>query len=91
MPRLAIALAVASVLAAMLGSPGPFVALGCGIGAIGAGWVGYARRLAPGGSRLVAAGAITVGGIGLALGAARVVITLAAIDHLTGMFGPITS
>jgi hypothetical protein len=91
MPRLALSFAVASVLAAMLATPGPFVALGFGIAAIGTGWIGYARRAAPGGSRLVAAGAITLGGIGLALGAARVVLVLAAIDHLTGMFGPLTS
>lgn len=91
MPRLALALAIGALLAVVASAPGPFLAIGLAIAALGTGWVGFARRGAPGTSRLLAAGAITLGSIGLVLGALRVVLVLAAIDHIEGMFGPITS
>ena len=87
MQRLALAFALGAVVAAALPSPGLFLALGLGIAAIGAGWAGYAQRSASGGARLAAAAAITIGGLGFALGAVRVVLALAAIDHLHGMLG----
>lgn len=85
MQRLALACAVGSLLAAALPSPGLFVALGLGIAAVGTGWVGFSRREAPGAARLVAAAAVTLGGLGLALGAVRVALVLVAISHVDGM------
>lgn len=87
MHRAALLLAAGAVVAAACRAPGQYVAIGAGIAAIGAGWVAYGRRAAPGPARLAAAGAITVGGIGLLLGALRVAITLAAIGHLERMIG----
>ena len=83
--RLALACALASLVAAALPSPGLFVALGLGVLAVGAGWVGFARREAPGAARLGAAAAITLGGLGFALGAVRVVLVLLAIRHVDQM------
>lgn len=91
MQRLALVLAVAGIVAVTLRVPGPFVALGFAIAAIGTGIVGYRRRGAPGGLRLVAAGAITVGALALVLGAVRVGLTVAAIDHIAAMLPPIVS
>ena len=87
MQRLALAFALGAVIAAGLPSPGLFLALGLGIAAIGTGWAGYAQRGAPGFARLGAAAAITLGGLGFALGAVRVILALAAIDHLHDMVG----
>lgn len=82
MARLALALGFAAVVAAGLPSPGLYLALGLGIAAVGLGVAGYGRRAAPGFSRLGSAAAITVGGIGVVLGALRVVLALAAIGHI---------
>lgn len=87
MQRLALVLAVGALIAATLPSPGLYLALGLGIAAIGTGWVGYRQRAAPGFSRLGAAAAIMLGGIGLLLGSVRVGLALAAIDHLDRMIG----
>jgi hypothetical protein len=80
--RIALVLAFAAMAAAGLPSPGLYLAIGLGISAIGCGIVGYARRNLPGGWRLASAAAITVGFLGLVLGTARVVVTLAAIDRI---------
>jgi hypothetical protein len=85
MQRLALACAVGSLVAACLPSPGLFVALGLGLAAIGTGWVGFSRRDAPGVVRLGGAAAITLGGLGFALGAVRVALVLLAISHVDGM------
>ena len=82
MHRLALALAAASLAAAAWPAPGQYLAIGAGIGALGTGRVAYRDRTSPGAARLVAAGAITLGGIGLVLGALRVVLALAAIAHV---------
>jgi hypothetical protein len=82
MQRLALALAGLAMIAVTLRVPGAYLAIGLGIAAIGTGWVGYRQRAAPGLHRIGAAAAITLGGIALLLGAARVVLALAAIDHL---------
>ena len=87
MSRLALSLAFGALVAAGLPSPGLFVAIGLGIAAIGCGWLGYTQRPAPGARRLAAAAAITVGAIGVLLGAARVVVTLMAIDRIDRMLG----
>ena len=87
MARLAFALAVAALVAAALPSPGLFLAIGLGTAAIGVGWLGYRRREAPGATRLLGAAAIAVGAAGCLLGALRVVLVLAAIDHLARMVG----
>ena len=87
MVRVALILAFGAMLAAGLPSPGLYVAIGLGIGAIGTGWLGYAQRGAPGASRLAAAAAITVGMLGVLLGSVRVVMVLAAIDKLDRMLG----
>ena len=91
MQRCALVLAVAGIVAVSARVPGPFLAIGLALAAIGTGIVGYQRRTAPGGLRLVAAGAITVGAIVLLLGAARIGLTLAAIDHIAAMLPPIAT
>jgi hypothetical protein len=85
--RLALTLAFGAMFAAGLPSPGLFVAIGLGMGAIGCGSVGYGRREAPGATRLASAAAISIGSLGLLLGAIRVVIALAAIDRIDRMLG----
>jgi hypothetical protein len=79
--------AVAAVCAAALPSPGLFVAIGCGFAAIGTGWVAYRRCRDPGFRRLAGAAAIALGALGSLLGALRVALALAAIDHLDRMLG----
>jgi hypothetical protein len=69
---LALVAALAAAVAAALPWPGMFVAMGLGIAAIGLGVVAYRRRVDPG----------AVGSLGLALGSARFVLTLLAIDKL---------
>jgi hypothetical protein len=87
MSRVALLVAAGAVLAAALPSPGLFVAIGLGIAAIGAGWIGFSRAGAPGFARLAGAAAITVGAMGAVLGALRVALALAAIDHLERLLG----
>ena len=87
MVRLAVALAFAAMLAAGLPSPGLYFALGLGISAIGCGSAAFSRRDTGGAARLVAAGAITVGAIGVLLGAVRVAIVLGAIARIDRMLG----
>jgi hypothetical protein len=65
-----------------LPSPGVFVAIGLGIGAVGCGLHRFGRRDLPGSARLGAAAAVTVGALGVLLGTARVVMILAAIGKL---------
>lgn len=85
--HIALGVAVCAVIAAALPSPGLFVALGLGIAAIGAGWIGYRRTGDPGFTRLAGAAAIAIGALGGLLGALRIVLVLAAIDHLARMLG----
>jgi hypothetical protein len=85
--RVALVLAFAAMAAAGLPAPGLYFAIGCGIGAIGCGWLGYTRKTAPGASRLVAAAAMTIGMLGMALGAVRVAIVLLAIGRIDRMLG----
>jgi hypothetical protein len=87
MAAVALVIALGAVLAAALPSPGLFVALGLGIAAVGAGWVGYRRSGDPGFRRLAGAAAITAGAVGALLGMLRVVLALAAIDHLDRLLG----
>ena len=87
MVRAALILAFGAVLAAGLPSPGLYLAIGLGIAAIGTGWLAFSRRTAPGGSRIAAAAAITVGAMGMLLGSVRVVMVLAAIDRIDRMLG----
>ena len=87
MARIALGVAFSAVLAAVLPSPGLFVALGAGIAAIGLGWVAYRRIAAPGFSRLAGAAAMAIGTLASLAGALRVVLALAAIDHLDRLLG----
>jgi hypothetical protein len=87
MVRAALILALAALVAAVLPSPGLYVAIGLGIAAIGAGWLGYRQRSAPGASRLASAAAIALGTLGVALGGVRVIMVLAAIDRIDRMLG----
>ncbi len=87
MARIALVLAFAAMLAAGLPSPGLYLALGLGLSAIGTGLVGFQRRTAPGSARIAAAAAITVGSLGVVLGAVRVAVALAAIDRIGRMLG----
>ena len=86
MARVALALAAAALVGAALPSPGLFVAIGLGIAAIGSGWLGY-RRPGPGFTRLAGAAAIPLGALACVLGALRVVLALAALDHIDRMLG----
>ncbi|HEY5937953.1 MAG TPA: hypothetical protein VIU61_25060 [Kofleriaceae bacterium] len=88
MHRLALALALLSVWLVAASAPGQLFAIGFGIAAIGSGWASYARRTAPGVTRLVGAGAMTLGAIGLVLGALRVVASLVAIAHVEQLVSP---
>ena len=87
MTRLALLAACVAVVAAALPSPGLYIALGAGIAAIGTGWLALGRRDAPGLSRLGGAAAITVGSIGLVLGALRVVLALVALSRIDSLLG----
>lgn len=87
MVRLALCLAFGAMLAAGLPSPGLYLAMGLGIAAIGAGYLGYARRSAPGASRLAAAAAMAVGTLGVLLGSVRIVMVLSALDRIERMLG----
>ena len=87
MVRLALLLALGAMAAAGWPAPGLYVAIGCGIGAIGCGWIGFSRRSAPGVSRLAAAAAITIGMVGLLLGSLRVAMVLSAIRHVDRLVG----
>ena len=87
MSHVALVLALGAVVAAALPTPGLFAAIGLGLAAIGAGWAGYRRAGDPGFTRLAGATAITIGAMGAALGALRVVLVLAAIDRLGQLIG----
>lgn len=87
MARIALALAFAAMLAAGLPAPGLYLAVGLGISAMGTGLIAFGRRGAPGGLRIAAAAAITVGCLGLLLGAARIAVALAAIDRIGHLIG----
>ena len=87
MVRAALILAFGAVLAAGLPSPGLYLALGLGVGAIGTGYLAYQERSAPGAARLAAAAAITVGVMGVLLGSIRVVMVVGAIDRIDRMLG----
>ncbi len=87
MVRLALVLAFGAMLAAGLPSPGLYLAIGLGLGALGVGWMAYARRNAPGISRLAAAAAMAIGVFGIVLGSVRVIMVLAAIDRIDRMLG----
>jgi hypothetical protein len=87
MVRAALLIAVAALVAAVLPSPGLFLAIGLGIAALGAGWLGYRQRSAPGASRLVSAAAIALGMLGIALGSVRIIMVLTAIDRIDRMLG----
>jgi hypothetical protein len=87
MSRLGLACALSALVAAALPSPGLFVAIGLGVAAVGVGWISYRRTADPGFRRLAGAAAVAIGTIGGVLGALRVALALAAIDHLDRMLG----
>jgi hypothetical protein len=87
MSRLGLGCALAALVAAALPSPGLFVAIGLGIAAIGVGWISYQRTADPGFRRLAGAAAVALGALGGVLGALRVALALAAIDHLDRLLG----
>ncbi len=85
MVPVACVLALAAAFAAGLPLPGLYVAIGAGLLAIGCGWIGFSRRDSPGWRRLCAAAAMTIGAIGVVLGAVRVAIVLVAIARIDRM------
>ena len=87
MAHIALFAAIGALLAAALPAPGLFFAIGLGIAAIGLGWIGYRRTGDPGFRRLAGAAAIALGTFGCVLGALRVALALAAIDHIDRMIG----
>ncbi len=87
MMRVALALAVVAVVAALLPPPGMYLGLGAGIAALGWGWAGWADRAAAGSVRLWAAAAAALGAVGLVLAGLRIALTLAAIDRIERLLG----
>ena len=87
MQRLALALGFGALIAAALPAPGLYLAIGLGLGAIGAGLVAYRRRAASGFSRLAGAAAIALGTVGFLFGTVRVVLALLALRHIDRMLG----
>jgi len=85
--RLALTFAFGAMLGAGLPAPGLYAAIGLGLAAVGAGWVGYTQRKTSGASRILSAAALSVGALGFLLGTVRVVIALAAIDRIDRMLG----
>ena len=85
MSRLALCLAFGAMVAAGLPSPGLYVAIGLGIGAIGVGRIAFRQRNTPGAARLAGATAIAIGVLGAVLGGVRVAIVLAALGHIDRM------
>jgi hypothetical protein len=84
---IALVTAIAALVAALLPSPGMFLAMGLGIGALGLGWTGYRRREEPGPRRLAGAAGIALAVLALGLGGLRYGLTLAAVDRLERMLG----
>jgi len=87
MAHVALVIALGAMIAVAVPSPGLFFAIGLGIAAVGAGWLGFRRSGDPGFTRLAGAAAMMVGGIGGLLGMLRVALALAAIDHLDRLIG----
>jgi len=82
---IALATAAIGVVCAVLPSPGMFFAMGLGIFAIAAGFLGYRRRGSPGSSRLAGAGGITLGMLALTLSVTKYGLTLAALRHIESL------
>jgi hypothetical protein len=70
------------LVAAGLPAPGLYLAIGLGLAAIGCGLQRFGRRDLPGAARLAGAAAMTLGTLGVLLGAARVAMVLAAIAKI---------
>ena len=87
MMRVALALAVVAVVAALLPPPGMYIGLGAGIAALGWGWAGWADRAATISVRLWSAAAASLGAVGLVLAGLRIALTLAAIDRIERLLG----
>lgn len=90
-------MAALSLIASLLGAAalawprhGKFVALGLALFAVLVGLWGRRKAVGPRSARarLVGAGGLTVGVIVLLLAAAKVTLTLVAVDHLGGVLGP---
>jgi hypothetical protein len=84
---LALMIAVAGAVCVALPGAGMFGAIGLGIFASVAGFVGYRRRDDPGPARLGGAGALALGIIVFGLGTTRYVLTLVAIDRIERWLG----
>jgi hypothetical protein len=83
---LAMLCAVAGAAVLALPGLGKYLAIGLGILAVAAGAAAYRRREAPAGVRLAGAAGLAVGGATLLLGAAKVALTLMAIERLAVVF-----
>lgn len=82
---IALSTAAAGLLCAVLPNPGMFLAMGLGIFAVAAGWLGYRRRTSSSRARLAGAGAVTLGLLSLALGVTRYGLTLAALRRIENL------
>ena len=82
----ALALAVAGALCVALPNPGMFIAMGLGMFATTAGFIGYRRRRDPGTARLAGAGAMAVGIWALILSGTKYGLTLVALSRLEQLF-----
>lgn len=83
---IALAIATTGVVCAVLPSPGLFFAMGLGIFATVAGFLGYRRRHATAPARLAGAGAVTLGLLALILSVTRYGLTLAALRRIENLF-----
>jgi hypothetical protein len=87
MARLAAAIATLSLGLALCPMPWLFVGLGLSLVALTAGWTTFQTLGAPGGARLLGAGAAALAGVALGLAALRVILSIAATVRLERMLG----
>lgn len=85
MGHLATVLALLALASAALPGNFMYVGLGCGLAATGVGIVAYRNKQSPARSRLLGAFGLTAGAVAGLLGAARIVLTVLAIDHFESM------
>jgi hypothetical protein len=83
---MALVVAALGVLAVAVPGAGKFFAIGLGLVAVVAGVSAYRQRAARAGRRLAGAAGIAFGSVALFLGAAKVILTLVAIERLGLMF-----
>ena len=87
MGQLSLLTAVVGLAALVLPGAGKYLAIGLGIVAIGTGFLGWRRQLHSPRARLSGAIGLALGVVALFLGAAKLGLTLVALDRLSRLFG----